>query len=135
MKKLLILTFLIAFAACKTTKADLANLNGDWIPVRQEIGGKDLSTAFFENQRLNIEGKKYTVYAESFDQGEVTYANGKMDIYGKKGPNAGKHFTAIYKYENKELTVCYDLSGKSYPAAFETKSKPTLFLSVFKSSK
>ena len=55
-----------------------------------------------------------------------------MDIYGKQGVNAGKHFTAIYKLENELLTICYNLRGDSYPAAFETKGKPTLFLSVFK---
>ena len=77
--------------------------------------------------------------AESADKGEVTYNNGKMDIYGKEGVNAGKHFTAIYKYENLpaggaggQLTICYNLMGDSYPEAFETKSKPVLFLSVFK---
>ena len=55
-----------------------------------------------------------------------------MDIYGKEGVNTGKHFTAIYKYENDQMTVCYNLVGDSYPETFETKSKPTLFLSVFK---
>ncbi len=55
-----------------------------------------------------------------------------MDIYGKEGVNAGKHFTAIYKYDNEQLTICYNLSGDSYPKTFETKSKSRLFLSVFK---
>jgi hypothetical protein len=55
-----------------------------------------------------------------------------MDIYGKEGVNAGKHFTAIYKIENGQLTICYNLSGDGYPEAFETNTKPTLFLSVFK---
>ena len=70
--------------------------------------------------------------AESIDKAVVRYGGDKMDIYGKEGINAGKHFTAIYKYENGELTGCYNLAGKSYPEAFETKSKPLLFLSVFK---
>jgi hypothetical protein len=55
-----------------------------------------------------------------------------MDIYGREGVNAGKHFTCIYKYENEELTVCYNLKGDSYPQAFETKDKPLFFLSAFK---
>ena len=54
-----------------------------------------------------------------------------MDIYGKEGINAGKHFTAIYKYQNNQLTICYNLKGDSYPTAFETSAGPTLFLSVF----
>ena len=74
----------------------------------------------------------YTFSAESIDKGVVKYRDDKMDIYGKEGVNAGKHFTAIYKYENDQLTICYNLKGDSYPEAFETKSKPLLFLSVFK---
>ena len=29
-----------------------------------------------------------------------------MDIYGREGVNAGKHFTAIYKMESDQLTIC-----------------------------
>ena len=55
-----------------------------------------------------------------------------MDIYGEEGVNAGRHFTAIYKYENEELYICYNLKGDSCPGTFETKDKPLFFLSVFK---
>ena len=37
-----------------------------------------------------------------------------------------------YKYENDELTICYNLLGNSYPETFETSGKPMYFLSVFK---
>jgi len=73
----------------------------------------------------------YTFIAESIDKGVVTYKDDKMDIYGKEGVNAGKHFAAIYKFENDQLTICYNLSGDSYPETFETKGKPKYFLSVF----
>ncbi len=55
-----------------------------------------------------------------------------MDIYGKEGANAGKHFTAIYKYEMDQLTICYNLLGNDYPASFETNGKPMYFKSIFK---
>jgi len=74
----------------------------------------------------------YIVIAESIDKGVVKYRDDKMDIYGKEGVNAGKHFTAIYKFENGQLAICYNLSGDSYPETFETKGKPMYFLSVFK---
>ena len=115
------------------TAADKSNkFNGTWIPVQQEIGGTSLPSSAFAKQKLIISDSNYTVMAESVDKGVVHYKDDKMDIYGKEGVNAGKHFTAIYKYENNELTICYNLSGDSYPQAFETKSKPTFFLSVFK---
>ncbi|MFI5187318.1 MAG: hypothetical protein ACHQF0_11370 [Chitinophagales bacterium] len=114
-------------------------LNGTWVPVRQEIGGTLLPKAVLEKEKLVISDSIYTFTAESIDKGVVKYRDNKMDIYGKEGVNAGKHFTAIYKLENlpttqggEQLTICYNLSGDSYPDAFETKAKPTLFLSVFK---
>lgn len=102
------------------------------VPIQQEMAGKQWPPAAFEKQKLIVGNNAYTLIAESVDKGDVTYSGGKMDIYGKEGVNAGKHFTAIYKYEKERLTICYNLSGDTYPEAFETKSKPTLFLSVFK---
>jgi uncharacterized protein (TIGR03067 family) len=107
-------------------------MNGTWVPTKQEIGGTDLPAAAFEKQKLIISDSTYTVIAENTDKGTVKYKDDKMDIYGKDGPNAGKHFTAIYKFENDQLTICYDLSGSAYPENFETKGKPMYFLAVFK---
>jgi uncharacterized protein (TIGR03067 family) len=107
-------------------------LNGTWIPVKQEMNGTPLPKTAFEKQKLIIKDSSYTVIAEGLDQGTISYKGNKMDIYGKEGPNAGMHFTAIYKYENTELTICYNLSGNSYPEKFETKSSKSFFLSVFK---
>jgi uncharacterized protein (TIGR03067 family) len=107
-------------------------LNGTWLPIQQEMGGTSLPKAAFEGQKLIINDSLYTVIAESVDKGVVRYKEDKMDIYGREGVNAGKHFTAIYKYENEQLTVCYNLAGDSYPDGFETKGKKMFFLSVFK---
>jgi len=106
-------------------------LNGSWTPVKQEIGGNQLPAIVFQKQKLIVLDSNYMFTAESVDKGTLQYQNGQMDIYGKEGINNGKHYTAIYKLANDQLTICYNLAGDSYPAAFETKSKPTLFLSVF----
>ena len=113
-----------------TTKPN--KLNGTWLPVQQEIGGAPLPKAAFEKQKLIISDSTYTFIAESVDKGVVKYSDNKMDIYGKEGVNSGKHFTAIYKLENEQLTVCYNLTGNSYPETFATKGQPMYFLSVFK---
>ncbi len=121
--------------ACNSPKnMTLTNnkLNGNWIPTRQEIGGMQLPAAAFEKQKLILRDSTYTFSAESVDKGIAKYSGDKMDIYGKEGINAGKHFTAIYKYENGELSICYNLKGDSYPEGFDTKGKPAFFLSVFK---
>ena len=130
-----ILTFICLTVGCATTKKTPLSsnvLNGSWTPIKQEISGKDLPTGVFQKQKLIIIDSIYTFSAESVDKGTLKYKSGQMDIYGKEGVNTGKHFTAIYKLDNEQLTICYNLKGDTFPSAFETKSKPTLFLSVFK---
>ncbi len=106
-------------------------LNGTWFPQRQEIGGAQLPASFYQKQKMVLTDSVYVVAAESVDKGVARYANGKMDIYGREGVNQGKHFTAIYRLENHELMICYDLSGESYPGSFDTKGHPNYFLSIF----
>ena len=149
MRQLTIFLFICLVSSCANTKNAVSDsyrmksskLNGTWIPIKQEIGGVLLPKAAFENQKLIISDSTYTFIAESIDKGIVRYRDDKMDIYGKEGVNVGKHFTAIYKLvpgtptgENEQLTICYNLSGDSYPETFETKAKPMYFLSVFKKS-
>lgn len=110
---------------------DPKQLNGTWVPVKQEIGGTSLPQGALQ-QKLIIDGNNYTVIAESTDKGIIELSDGnKMDIYSKDGVNAGKHFTAIYKHEGNQLTICYNLAGDSYPQAYDTNGKPAFFLSVF----
>jgi uncharacterized protein (TIGR03067 family) len=134
MKLLAILSLLILGLGngAKNTTTPANDLNGTWLPTKQEFAGKQWPASMFEKQKLVINDNTYLLTAESVDKGEVKYAEGKMDIYGKEGVNAGKHFTAIYKYENGLLTICYNLAGDTYPEGFETKPKTLLFMSVFK---
>jgi uncharacterized protein (TIGR03067 family) len=134
MKPLIFICLLILAVGCASTKNNTANnnnLNGSWKPISQEMGGKTLPAIIFEKQELVISDSTYTLTAESVDKGIIKYKADKMDIYGKEGVNTGKHFTAIYKYENGKLTVCYNLMGNNYPESFETKGKPMYFLSIF----
>lgn len=132
---LLFLSISLATLNCTTAKkmgGQSSALTATWIPIKQEIGGKELPAVAFKNQQLILRDSNYTVVAESVDKGVVKYSQTKMDIYGKEGVNTGKHFTAIYKIENEQLTICYNLAGTGYPEAFDTKGKSMYFLSVFK---
>lgn len=134
MRPILLIASVIIAAACTGPKAAKKNtnpLNGAWAPVSEEMGGRSLPTAAFATQRLVIADSTYTFTAESVDKGVVRYHDDKMDIYGREGVNAGRHFTAIYKHENAQLTICYNLIGDSYPASFDTKGKPAYFMCVF----
>ena len=135
MRQLFISTCIYLTLACATTKRSSESsyvLNGTWTPIRQEIGVNELPTTVFQKQKLIIIDTTYTFIAESVDKETLNYKNGQMDIYGKEGVNTGKHFPAIYKLDNDQLTICYNLKGDSYPTEFETKSKAALFLSVFR---
>ena len=122
----------IGFATTQKANAQTNSLNGTWIPVKQEMGGTSLPEAAFVKQKLVMLDSNYTFTAESVDKGIATYSNGKMDIYSKEGVNAGRHFPTIYKLENSQLFICYNLSGNGYPETFDTKGKPMYFLCVYK---
>ncbi len=109
-----------------------SSLNGTWIRIKQEISGQALPSAIYQKQKLIISDSTYTTIAESVDKGIVHHTATQMDIYRKEGVNNGKHFKAIYKLDNQELTICYNSSGDGYQETFETKLKPTFLLSVFK---
>jgi len=135
MRLLIFITF--AFYAIHFSSISKANdptyaLNGSWVPVKEEIAGNSLQPASFQTQKLVMVDSNYTFTAESVDKGVAKYKDGKMDIYGKEGVNAGKHFMCIYKFENDQLNICYNLAGNSYPDSYDTKGKPTNFLCVFK---
>ncbi|HET9825872.1 MAG TPA: hypothetical protein VFP87_11090 [Chitinophagaceae bacterium] len=141
MRVTIVIIIYVLFVGCSTTKQTVMRpnkLNGTWVPVKQEIGGTVLPTNAYEKQRLIISDSVYTFTAESVDKGVLKSTNDKMDIYGKEGVNAGKHFTAIYKFfgdtigGNEQLMICYNLRGDSYPETYETKGKGNLFLSVFR---
>ncbi len=134
--KLLLTGMLIAIATgafnSVHTSVFSGELNGDWVPVKQVLGGKELPGSVFENQLLTLSDSIYTFVAESVDIGTAFYKDGRMDIFGKEGVNKGRSIKAIYKLENEVLTICYDLTGTDYPESFETEGNPMFFLSEFK---
>jgi len=140
MRLITFLAVLILCVGCSNSKKSTtlhepsgpAKLNGTWVPIKEEMGGKALPTNAFATQKLIISDSNYTFIAESVDKGIIKYKNDKMDIYGEEGVNIGRHFTALFKYENELLTICYNLKGDSYPESFDSKAKGLLFLSVFK---
>jgi uncharacterized protein (TIGR03067 family) len=136
MKQALIFTYFCLTIGCATTKKISNNtISGTWTPIRGEIGGKEVPLVDLEKTKVILTDSSYTRIDEgihkSFGKGILKYGNNKMDMYEKEGDLAGKHVAAIYKFENEQLTICYDLSD-IYPTAFETKSKPELRLIVFK---
>lgn len=131
MKYIAGLLLVMFVAGCSASKAVKPTMNGTWVPVSQEMNGKEMPRGFYEKQRLIIEDSSYTMVAESIDRGVVKVNGNKLDIFGKEGVNKGKHFTAIFKLDKDRLTVCYNLKGDRYPENFTTQNRPMFFLSEF----
>lgn len=150
MKKLIILSItLFAIVACGNATQEMEkeiaeietqpekeavkeDINGVWVPVKQEFSGAVIPQAAFAAQELTLADSTYKMVAEGVDEGIIKYADGKMDIYGKQGPNKGKHIMAIYKMENGNLCICYNLLGDSYPENYATRGKQMCFMSEFR---
>ena len=131
MKSTILIPLLIIIMSCSGNKNNSGLLNGSWVPVKQEIGGKILPEESYKDQKLIISDSTYSFEAESPDRGIIKYKGNRMDIYGKEGVNTGNHITAIFKYDSGRLAICYNLLGSEYPPTFETSGKPLYFLSVF----
>lgn len=111
-------------------------LEGTWRLVDGEMGGRKFPVDPNKPITLQISGLNYVVTTgEGKDEGTVQLFPDKtpkaMDIMGKKGPNAGKTFPAIYELKDGRLKVCYDLSGKERPKDFKTEQGTSIFLAVY----
>ena len=120
-----------------------ANLNGTWIVKQAEFAGRSLPVP--PGIELQINGNQYSVAsltnrALPSDKGSIVVfvdgAAGKIghvDVVGEDGPNQGKRFPAIYRFirgaSERELEMCYDLSGKVRPTEFASPDG-TLLLRV-----
>jgi uncharacterized protein (TIGR03067 family) len=120
-----------------------ANLNGTWIVKQAEFAGRSLPVP--PGIELQINANQYSVAsltnrALPTDKGSIVVfvdgsagQTGHADVVGEDGPNQGKRFPAIYRFirgaSERELEMCYDLSGKVRPTEF-VSPEGTLLLRV-----
>ena len=116
-----------------------SNLNGTWLIKKAELGGKNfpMPPAF----ELQIAGTQYragsvTNSPTPSDRGklvlfgdELASQAARMDVVGEDGPNKGKRYPAIYRFNGRELEICYDLSEKERPTEFVSR-EGTMLLRV-----
>jgi uncharacterized protein (TIGR03067 family) len=107
------------------------NLNGTWLIKQAEFGGQNFPMpAGFE---LQIADNRYragamTSAAPPSDRGRIILFGDELagqaaraDVVGEDGPNKGKRFPAIYRFNGRELEVCYDLAEKERPTEFVSR--------------
>ena len=140
MNKLLLTISCLLLIACASNpipRNATKKLTGTWVPVKQELGGNNIARQFFTKQTLTIRDTTYKIIAENDleeiqqDEGTIFINKNKIDFYGKRGKNKGKHFTAIFKIEKNQLIICYNLGGIGFPESFETIGKPLYFMSTY----
>ncbi|MES1245799.1 MAG: TIGR03067 domain-containing protein [Acidobacteriota bacterium] len=117
-----------------------SSLDGTWLPVTAELGGRMFPDEVRKTIRLVIEGDRYTVtVGNEVDQGTVRTNPAAMpkeiDVTGTSGPNQGRTIPAIYGRDGDRLRVCYDLSGKSRPTEFKAEEGTQLFLVTYEREK
>ncbi len=133
-KKLALVLSIMSISLCAAAqlKTSASEIDGVWIPIRQELGGTEFPPEGFAKHKLVINDTSFTYLSENTEKGALKFNGHKLDIYGREGINKGRHFATIYKYEKGLLTICYNLQGDSYPETFETEGKSNFFISVFK---
>ncbi len=137
-------TFFLAFtllllASCSTPEFHHRDaitdekLNGTWLIRKAELGGKNLPMPpTFE---LQITGTQYRAgVPPGNDRGKIVLFGdelagqaARMDVVGEDGPNKGKRYPAIYRFNGRDLEICYDLSETDRPADFVSRDGTKLF--------
>jgi uncharacterized protein (TIGR03067 family) len=117
-----------------------SKMDGTWLPTDAVMAGKKLPDEVLKTLKLVLKGDKYTVtFGKTTDQGTVKKDTSvkpiALDIVGTEGPNKGKTILAICECKDDTLKVCYDMSGKARPTAFESKPDTQLFLATYKREK
>lgn len=118
-------------------KDQVRAVDGTWTPISAELSGQTMPEAFLKSIVLKLEEGKYEVtVGGKLDKGECKYdpvaMPKRLTIQGTEGPNKGKTFLCIYELSSDTLRVCYDLSGKEFPAEFATSKVTPLYLVTYK---
>jgi uncharacterized protein (TIGR03067 family) len=135
---LCVIASLTALAA--DDSADIKALQGTWLPVKAELGGKPMSDELLKTVVLKLNKDNYeTTVAGEADNGtwtvDVSTKPKGMTVNGVIGPNAGRTFPCIYEIQGDTLRICYDLSGARRPTEFKTQAGTKLYLVTYNRKK
>jgi uncharacterized protein (TIGR03067 family) len=141
----LFVTLLFIFALTPAAHSETGQeegkmIQGTWLPVTAELGGKEFPEEVRKTIKLVLKADTYVVtVGKESDEGTCKLDPAKkpkaLDITGVKGPNMGKTILAIYELTGDTLRVCYDLSGTARPTEFKTSPGTQLFLVTYRREK
>jgi uncharacterized protein (TIGR03067 family) len=137
---LLVAVGLLVAAAPPKQKESAEGLDGTWLMVGGEDGGKPLPPDLVKSTRLTIKGDHYTLRTGDDTGGGTLALNAQarppaIDSTASDGPWKGQTIHGIYRLRGDEFTVCFAPPGKERPTQFTTKSGTGSFLHVWKRQK
>ena len=110
---------------------------GKWKIMEAELGARKLPPADFENLVLELDENSYQLIdGKVIDSGFIEPISHEtlkaLAITGVFGPNKGKTFQCIYRFEGEDMIMCYNLDGDGIPQKFETRPDSLLYLVRYK---
>ena len=109
------------------------NLTGKWKILTAELGGKELPAKSFKKMVLELDQTSYQlIEGKVIDSGLVEIDEKSvpqsMTITGVFGPNKGKAYQCIFRFDGEDLIMCYNLGGDGPPKEFTTADHPLFYL-------
>jgi uncharacterized protein (TIGR03067 family) len=109
------------------------NLTGKWKIITAELGGKQLPAKSFAKMVLELDQTSYQlIEGKVIDSGLVEVDEKttpkSIRITGVFGPNKGKVYQCIFRFEREDLIMCYNLGGDGPPKEFTTTDHPLFYL-------
>ncbi|WP_185955220.1 TIGR03067 domain-containing protein [Solitalea koreensis] len=103
----------------------MKSIQGTWVPVEAELAGIGMLDEKLDSTILTIRDDCYAVSSGGMsDIGKISIGTERnpmtMNITGTEGANADKIIRAIFKFEQEDLIVCYNLNGGDRPLEFST---------------
>jgi uncharacterized protein (TIGR03067 family) len=114
------------------------HLSGTWSCLSATVDGKPLPEGTVKLLRLTLAGNKYQtrkgddVLFDSSYTVDPSTSPKRINILGTEGALAGKEALGIYSIQGDTLRICYILTGKSRPPAFESPIGSGAYLLLWK---
>jgi uncharacterized protein (TIGR03067 family) len=121
----------VAWGGGEDAKKDLAKMQGKWVVVKHQAGGKDTPDEQTKmlNIRLNIKDDKYVIYLGEGEAGkgwiklDPSKKPAQLDIGVDSGETGKKQvMKAIYKWDGEDMVVVVSQPTDERPTEFKTSA-------------
>jgi len=120
----------------ESVKNELSKMAGTWIAVSAERDGEKRSKDDIKDLKFVVKGDKWAITLEGQEyQGTLKIDPTKTPKESDSIMEDGQIVKAIYKVDDKHLTLCWRGPGEDRPKEFVSKADSGINLVVFKRAK